>query len=427
MKKVEKEAKVQKNKKQSKFKKLLQEHKKKIFMFLLLCIIIYVVFMVVQLIRNPTDTVYVEMGQIQEEETGVGYIVRDEVVLKGENYKNGIEQIKSESEKVAKGEAIFRYYTKNEDSLVKKIQELDAKIDEAMAEEEGLFTSDTKVLEEQIDAKVDELFGESDLTKIQENKQQILSNMTKKAQIAGELSPAGSYLKKLIDERKKYETQLNSGAEYLEATRSGIVSYRVDGFEEVLTPDDFSKYNKEFLEDLKLTTGQIIPASSESGKIIDNYYCYIVSVLDSDYAKDAQVGDEVKIRLPSGNEVDATIEYKTEEKDDYVITFKLEQGVEELTNYRKVSVGIIWWNASGLKVPNSALSYEERDGNQIAYVTRSRIGYEDKILVKILKSNEKYSIVTNYTSEELREMGYTSAEIQNMPSITIYDEILINN
>ena len=59
-------------------------------MFLLLCIIIYVVFIVVQLIRNPTDTVYVEMGQIQEEETGVGYIVRDEVVLKGEKYKNGI-------------------------------------------------------------------------------------------------------------------------------------------------------------------------------------------------------------------------------------------------------------------------------------------------------------------------------------------------
>ncbi len=201
----------------------------------------------------------------------------------------------------------------------------------------------------------------------------------------------------------------------------------MDGFEEVLTPDDFSKYNKEFLEDLKLTTGQIIPASSESGKIIDNYYCYIVSVLDSDYARDAEVGDDVKIRLPSGNEVDATIEYKTEEKDDYVITFKLEQGVEELTNYRKASVGIIWWNASGLRVPNSALLYEERDGNQMAYVTRSRIGYEDKILVKILKSNEKYSIVTNYTSEELREMGYTSAEIQNMPSITIYDEILINN
>lgn len=216
---MEEKEKVQKNKKQSKIKKLFHEHKKKIFMFLLLCIIIYVIFIVSQLVKNPTDTVYVEMGQIQEEETGIGYIIRDEVVLKGENYKNGIEQIKSEGEKVAKGEAIFRYYTKNEDNLVKKIQDLDTKIDEAMLDEKDLFTSDTKVLEEQIDTKVDELFGESDLTKIQENKQQILSNMTKKAQIAGELSPSGSYLKKLIDERKKYETQLNSGAEYLEATK----------------------------------------------------------------------------------------------------------------------------------------------------------------------------------------------------------------
>ena len=64
--------------------------------------------------------------------------------------------------------------------------------------------------------------------------------------------------------------------------------------------------------------------------------------------------------------------------------------------------------------------------NNIAYITRTRIGYEDKILVKILKSNEKYSIVTNYSTEELTEMGYTSSEIRSMPNIAIYDEILIN-
>ena len=74
------------------------------------------------------------MGQIQEEETGIAYVVRNEEVLKGENYKNGIEQIKAEGEKVAKNEAIFRYYKKNEEDLVKKISELDAKIDEAMSE-----------------------------------------------------------------------------------------------------------------------------------------------------------------------------------------------------------------------------------------------------------------------------------------------------
>ena len=346
--------------------------------------------------------------------------------MKEENYKNGIEQIKTEGEKVAKGEPVFRYYSNDESKLVEKIKELDEKIDEAMAKENSVVTSDTKVLEEQIDTKINELYGESDLTKIQENKQTVLNNMTKKAKIAGEYSPAGSYLKKLIDERSNYENQLNSGTEDINASRSGVVSYRVDGYEDVLSPNDFSKYTTEFLNNLKLKTGQIVPTSSESGKIIDNYYCYIVSVLDSEQAINAEVGDEVKIRLPSGNEVDATIEYKTVEEEQSVITIKKEKGVDELISYRKISFSVIWWSASGMKVPNQAITTEEKDGNQISYITRIRIGYEDKILVKVLKSNERYSIVKNYTSEELGELGYTSTEIRSMPSVSIYDEILLN-
>ena len=415
-----------KTKKQNKFIHFLKKHKKKFIMLILLCIMAYIIYLVVNLFRNPTDTVYVEMGQIQEEETGIGYIVRDETVLKGENYKNGIEQIKTEGEKVAKGESVFRYYSNNEDNLVEKIHELDVKIDEAMANQEGIVTSDTKVLEEQIDSKISELYGESDLTKIQDNKQTISSNMTRKAQIAGELSPAGSYLQKLIDERSKYENELNSGAEYINASRSGVVSYRVDGYEDVLSTDDLSKYTTDFLDNLNLRIGQIIPTSNESGKVINNYYCYIVSVLDSEQAKNAEVGDEVALKLPSGTVVDATIEYKTIENDNSIITFKIEKAVEELISYRKISFNVIWWSASGMRVPNQAISTEEKDGNQISYVTRKRIGYEDKIIVKVLNSNEKYSIVTNYTSEELGELGYTSAEIRNMPSISIYDEILLN-
>lgn len=415
-----------KKKKNNKFLKLLKKHKRKILMLALLCIVVYIIYVVVQLIKDPTDTVYVEMGQIQEEEMAVGYIIRDETVIKGDNYKNGIEQIKTEGEKVAKGEAIFRYYSNNEQNLVEKIAELDEKIDEAMAESDNLPSADTRALEEQIDSKIDQLYEESDLKVIQDRKQEILNNMTRKAKLTGELSPAGSYLQKLIDERSEYEKQLNSGEEQLTATESGLVSYRVDGYEEILTPEDFGKHTKEFLNDLNLKTGQIIPTSNESGKIIDNYYCYIVCVLDSDYARESEVGDEVKLRLPSGSEIEASIEYKTIEDDDYIITLKIEKGVEELISYRKISFSIIWWSASGLKVPNQAISTEEKAGNEISYVTRTRIGYEDKIIIKILKQNSRYAIVTKYTSEELKELGYTSQEILSMPNIAIYDEILLN-
>ena len=417
---------VQNKKKTNKLIVVLSKYKKQILFILLLCILIYIINIVVNLIINPTDTVFVEMGQIEEKETAVGYIIRDETVLKGENYKNGIEQIKAEGEKVAKGEAIFRYYSNNEENLIKKIQDLDAKIDEVMSNEDSPYSADAKVLEGQIDTKINEIYEESSLTNIQDAKQSISSNMTKKAKIAGESSPAGSYLKKLIIERSEYENQLNSGAEHLSATKSGVVSYRVDGYEEILTTEDFSKYTKKFLENLKLRTGQIIPTSSESGKIIDNYSCYIVSVLDSDYARDVEVGDSLSLILPSGSEVDATVEYKTNQDNEYIITFKIDKGVEELISYRKMSFSIVWWSKSGLKVPNSAISEEKQNENNIAYITRTRIGYEDKILVKILKSNEKYSIVTNYSTEELTEMGYTSSEIRSMPNIAIYDEILIN-
>ncbi len=427
---MEKRTEVQDKKKKGKkkFKKFLNKYKKKFLFIVILCLLIYVVYLVVSLIKNPTDTVYVEMGQIEEQETVVGYIIRDETVLIGDNYKNGIEQIKTEGEKVAKGEAIFRYYSNNEENLIQKIQELDEEIDEAMAEEENILSSsDMKALESQIDSIIEGVYNESSLTNIQDAKQTISSNMTKKAQIAGELSPSGSYLSKLIDERSEYENELNSGAEYLTATKSGVVSYRVDGYEEILTTDDFSKYTKEFLENLNLKTGQIIPTSSESGKIVDNYTCYIVSVMDSEYAKDAEVGDEVTLSLPSGKEVDATIEYKTAEDDDFILTFKIKEGVEELISYRKISFNVIWWSESGLRVPNSAILEEEQNGNTVSYVTRTRVGYEDKILVKILRSNEKYSIVTNYSTEELTELGYTTSEIRSMPNITIYDEILIND
>ena len=414
-------------KKKNKFIQFLGKHKKKIIMLVLLCIIIYIVYIVTQLVKNPTDTVYVEMGQIQQEETAVGYIIRDETVLKGKNYKNGIEQIKTEGEKVAKDQEIFRYYSNNENNLVEKIQELDTKIDEAMANKENtVLPSDTKLLQQQIDSKINSLYGESDLTKIKESKQEINNNMTKIAKITGEKSPAGSYLKKLIDQRSKYENQLNSGSEYLTATRSGVVSYRVDGYEDILTPDDFSKYTKQFLNDLNLKTGQIIPSSSESGKIIDNYYAYIVTVVDSEYAKDIEIGDSIKIRLPSGTETEAIIEYKLKEDNDYVLTLRIEENINELIDYRKISFSIIWWRDTGMKIPNSAISYETKANNEIAYVNRKRIEYEDKIPVKILKSNEKYSVVDNYNSDELKELGYSSDEIRNMSTISIYDEILIN-
>lgn len=392
--------------------------------FVVLAIIIFCLYKVVIFIQNPTDTFSVEQGQIYQEERATGYIIRDETVVKGDNYKNGMEQIKIEGERVAKDDAIFRYYTRGEEELVKKIQDLDIKISEAMANTEDLFPADVASLESQIETDIDSLYTINNLQTIQETKKEISDNINKKARIAGENSPAGSYLKKLIDERSEYENQLNEGAEYLNAPISGVVSYKVDGYEEILTTDDFSNLSTEFLESLNLKTGQVVADNTEGAKIINNFECYIACSLDSEQANSAQVGDKIKLRLPNESEIESDIEYIKQDGDKILVVFKIDQQVQELISYRKISFDIIWWSDSGKKIPNDAIGTETKGENQVAYVIRTRGGYQTKIWVKILRQNDKYAIVDNYTGTELKELGYTDEEIQGRATLTLYDEIL---
>ncbi len=289
-----------------------------------------------------------------------------------------------------------------------------------MDSQENIFSADIKLLESQIEEKLDLIQQENELEKVQEYKKEIADIITKKAQIAGELSPAGSYIKQLIDERATYLNQIENSSEEVYAPTSGIVSYRIDGLEKVLLPGDFSYLNMEFLENLNLKTGQIVASSNEMGKIINNFNCYIVVNLNSESAKVAEVGDSVTIRLSTLDEVDAEIVYIADEKDESkLIVFKINSCVEKLTSYRKISVDVIWWQDTGLRVPNEAIFYE----NDIAYVTRTKGGYLDKIWVKILRTNGDYSIVENYTTNELKELGIE--ETSSKKNISIYDEVLV--
>lgn len=393
-----------------------------------LIILIYFVYAIIQLIKQPTDVFVIENGSLSEEESAIGYVIRKETVVQGDNYKNGMIQIKTEGERVAKGDSIFRYYSNNEETLVKKIQELDIKIQDAMSNQTDIFSSDMKVLDSQIEDRLVEVAKSKDIQKIAEYKKDITTRITKKAKIAGDLSPSGSYIKNLIEERSNYENTLNSGSEYINAPESGIVSYRVDGLENVLTPESFSTLNKKFLEELKLKTGEIVSTSGESGKIIDNFEAYIATSLESEKAKEANVGDTVKLRLSNFEEITATIEYKIDEGESKLLIFKITNGLDLLANYRKITFDVIWWNYSGLKVPNDALVEKEVNGKRVYFITRNRMGYTDEIEAKVLKQNNSYSIITNYTNDELKnDLGYNETQIRQVKTIVLHDEIIINN
>ena len=396
------------------------EKKKLIMNIIFIVVSLYIIYAVYLIIKTPTDTITVENGTLTSEESSTGYIIRDETIVKGKNYKNGINQIILEGEKAAKNQTIFRYYGKEEIKLQNKIDEVNEKIQKALEKENLFASSDIKNLDNQIDSKLQDLKTINDVKNLSEYKKQLSEIMLKKATIVGENSKSGSYIKELIKKREKYEKQLIEGSEYIVAPKSGIVSYRVDGLENVLKTDGFEELNEEKLNELDVKTGQIVSSSSEEGKVINNFNTYIATILDSLPAKQAETGKNVLITLASGEEVNAKIYYtKVQENGKVLIVFKVNTLTDELRSYRKISFNITWWSFAGIKVPNDAIIEDE---NHSKYVLRKNSAGTTKCYVKILKTNEKYSIISSYSVEDLTALGI---DINTYKGINVFDTIML--
>ena len=148
-----------------------------------ICLSVYIIYVIVNLITNPTDNFIIQKDLLAAEESTVGYVIREEKIIETKNYEKGIVKIKDEGQKVAKGENILRYYTENEDEINAQIENLDEQIQEAMEGQTGLFSSDIKSLEHQIEEKLDDLRGKNSIQEINEYKKDINNYISKKSKL----------------------------------------------------------------------------------------------------------------------------------------------------------------------------------------------------------------------------------------------------
>lgn len=393
----------------------------------IICMIVLLVFVTngKRLIKNTSEKTTVAEGSLSYEEAVEGYLIRDEVVLQGDNYKNGMVKMLSDGERAAMNQTVFRYYSNTEESILSEIAKLDVQINEAISSSEftlGTTNTDISSLEREIEMVINDMHKINNLQKINEHKNKIETYISKKADITGKLSPEGSLVKTLTQERDQLEEKLQNSVEVITAPRSGLASYRVDGLEEKLVIGDFSYLTTDLLKSLELKVGAVVPLSNEKGKIVDNFKCYIATLVSSENAMSAKVGDKLSLRLSTSDEIDAEIIHIVEEGKERIIVFEIDEKVAELLEFRKISMDIVWWEYTGLKVSNSALIEE----NDKIYVERKKNGYIQKILVKVLRQNDTYSILENYEEEELKALGYSADEISDRDKIKIYDEVLLH-
>ena len=400
----------------------MKKSKKIIAILSIIAVVIYAIISVYLVIEKRVDTYVVKQGTLSEKDEEVGYIIRDEVVVKGDDYANGIYAIASEGQRVAVGESIFRYYSDSEKQIKTQINGLNYKIQEEILKQDKKDTSaDIKSIEKQIEEKIQTINTLTNYQEIVESKKIIDNLINKKINFIGDVTE-NKQIKTLVKERNSYENQLKNGSEYQKAEIAGVVSYRVDGLEEKLSPAKFNEITEKYLNDLDLKTGKIVSTSNESGKVIDNFKCYIAITMNSSKAMSAKIGDKVKLRISNNQENKAEIVHINEESGKRTIIFEINNMTDDLINHRKILVDVIWLDVSGLKVPKQALIKEKG----LYYVIRNKAGIENKLLVKIKMQTDKFAIIEPYESTELQELGLSSDEIKKYKKITNYDEIILN-
>ena len=372
---------------------------------------------------NYYDKFLVAEGSLSLEESTEGYVLREEIVLQNDEPDNGMVQIVPDGEKAAKNEAVYRYYSDSEDRILEEISNLDIQIsDEIEQNGSNLISSDISSIERQIESTINEMYKINDVKKINEFRSELESYMTKKAQITGEISASDSRIRQLTNQRNDLQKQLEAESKIVYAPESGVVSYRVDGLEDSLKVDDFSYLTTDLLDNYDLKVGVAVPLSQSQAKLINNFNSYIVVSMNTEMASAASVNDNVTLRLPNLKEIKAQVVYVKNDEGNYIIVFKVDRDIDYLIQYRKISLDVIWWKYSGWKISNSALINE----NDIMYVEKQKNGFIDKIPVKILRQNESYSIVENYTDDELAELGFKEEQISGRVKIKLYDEILLH-
>jgi len=348
--------------------KKLKKARKIITIILAIAVIVSVFCAMRLVIEKTADTYIVKQGTLSKEDEAIGYIIRDEKVVKGENYANGIYAIASEGQRVAVGESIFRYYSDSEKQIKDQISGLNYKIQELLEQENNIPPSaDIKSIEKQIEEKMKTMNTLTNYQEIVENKKSIDNLITKKINFISDVTE-NQEIKSLVKERNSYEEQLKRGSEYQTADIAGIVSYRVDGLEDVLSVEKFNEIKEQYLNQLDLKTGKIVSTSNECGKVIDNFKCYIATTLNSKNAMAAEVGDKIALRISNDQEIDAKIIQINEESGKRTIIFELSKLTEDLINHRKIVIDVIWWNVSGIKVPKQALIQE----NSLYYVMKNK-------------------------------------------------------
>ncbi len=337
-------------------------------LIVLVFLLIYLPSLLFIMYNNGIDTDILRIGRIEDVVNVDGVFVRNEQVIISPDSGNCIMDA-SEGEKVpafskiatvVKNVPISTY-----EELKKKELEIE-KAETARAKNINVFSSDIQKLDNEIISEVKLLSKQTDrgsLVNSYSTINTIDSISYRKSDIFGSSSKSQEYITQLKNEKAKLQSQLNSNISEIVTKYSGLVSYAVDGYESLLTPDFIRNATVADLEKIEARNTnrdyQITQAKKGQpiAKIIKDLENYIVCTVDEKLANQLMVDDGVTLRInDNGANIKASVFFSSNVMEGKrVVAFIYDAGLNETVGLRKANIDLVKSSYEGIKVPYSSL------------------------------------------------------------------------
>ncbi len=399
-----------------------------VLIFISIFIYLIIKMIIPTLISSMTKSIFPKEELIEDKYSVSSIVIKNEEVYKSAG-KGTVTFIAEECEKVSAGKKIAELKllkdnsTKNQqlEELNKKISVLNETIDEMTSN--GDYNT-----KENIDNIVKEI-----QQSIQNEDYETAEILKEKLKIykSDEIDPnnnrkeINNKLAELKEEKRKTEEELKKNLISYYTRDAGVVSYKIDGYEEVFKYSDRNNYSFDKLKDVPikkdLLDNKYFEYNEPIFKIINNFEWHLL--IDGTSVKDVEVyeiGDNITIEY-KGKEIIGKIENIFKENKKVNLLCRFNTDFEDFYDKRFLDVNLIRYKNSGFKIPKKAIV--EKDNQKGVYIKQTN-GIVKFKPVDILKTDSEYIYISSGDEDGNIEVGLKDEKAKTVDE---FDEILIND
>lgn len=406
--------------------KYKKRSRKKIFIGLLFFIIIYLLISFLTTIFGASKkTVLPEIGILYSKIAGQGFIIKNETVYKSEG-SGQLNFLVNEGERVPVGVEIATIsQLKDTSKLKQELIQIEQRIktlsiNEKSSDDKSL--SEAELIEQGLIEDIQLNISNKNFVDIQSNKEELNIIDNKSLQDNTLLDQSLDALK---GKRDLLNKQINSNNLKCYSKISGIVSYDIDGYEEVYIPKEFENYTYDKLiinqNNDKETNSLDIAVGNPMFKIINNYEWYLaIKIEDKIDVEKYEIGQTILFELEDGKELKGRMISKNITNNNAVVVLKLTDYLHNYYNIRNIRLDIINYKKEGFKIPTKVIF--EKEGEKGVYIKEIN-GIVKFRRIAILGEEGDYTYINKGDNN-----GYINIEGQEDPvkTVTLFNEIFIN-